>query len=294
MTKQPSSSQPARHKSLENAIWQDSALTEALNNLLETRDKQPTMPEQVKSRAGRVRSFYALAASIMVCIVSLSVYWFGAPEHQDAERPTIARQAERYSAQEAQNIQLSDGSVVAMNRQTDMTFMARVDKREVLLTRGEAFFDVARDESKPFTVKVGEALVTVLGTQFNINRTPNKTWIEVYHGHVEVTLADKKIDLLKGQRVIVTGNSGLQQRFNAEQPSWQTGWLDFSQINLSEAAYLLSRYSNKPVVIEGQQTNMLISGRFKADDTAASLQLIGQLYPLSIQEYPDSFVIRPD
>lgn len=75
---------------------------------------------------------------------------------------------------------LADGTVVKMNAESRLEFpqVFANGKREVTLI-GEAFFEVARDENKPFVIKTGNITTTVLGTSFNINAYPENDLIEV-------------------------------------------------------------------------------------------------------------------
>ena len=65
-------------------------------------------------------------------------------------------------------IVLADGSQVWINSQSVLEFPSRFTggERRVKL-KGEAYFEVSRNESKPFVVEVEDKEVRVLGTQFN-------------------------------------------------------------------------------------------------------------------------------
>ena len=67
-------------------------------------------------------------------------------------------------------IVLADGTRVWLNSATKLIFPQNFTgkERRVMLS-GEAFFDVARDESKPFIVETSRMDVKVLGTRFNVN-----------------------------------------------------------------------------------------------------------------------------
>lgn len=69
----------------------------------------------------------------------------------------------------ANTVLLSDGSKIRLNASTRFKYPTQFngDKREVYL-EGEAFFEVARNESKPFVVKLKNQSITVLGTTFNV------------------------------------------------------------------------------------------------------------------------------
>lgn len=67
-------------------------------------------------------------------------------------------------------LKLSDGTHVWLNSESELIYPTSFegDKREVVL-KGEAFFDVTRDESKPFIVENNQMKIKVLGTSFNVS-----------------------------------------------------------------------------------------------------------------------------
>lgn len=77
-------------------------------------------------------------------------------------------------------VRLADGTRVKLNAGSKIRYPEEFtdSKREVFLT-GEAFFEVTRDEDRPFTVKSGDIETTVLGTSFNIRAYPEQDDIDV-------------------------------------------------------------------------------------------------------------------
>src|SRR5690606_10647404 len=69
-----------------------------------------------------------------------------------------------------------------------VSFSAAKD-RHVQLT-GEAYFEVAKNENKPFLVTSGEQTVKVLGTHFNVNAYADEPSVKttLLEGRVEVSL----------------------------------------------------------------------------------------------------------
>jgi transmembrane sensor len=98
-------------------------------------------------------------------------------------------------------VALSDGSRVSLQPQSTIEFPAGFpdNKREVYL-KGKAFFEVARDERKPFLVHTGEITTKVLGTSFWVNRAPADKAVEVsvVTGKVSVFQKDKENEAASG------------------------------------------------------------------------------------------------
>jgi transmembrane sensor len=123
------------------------------------------------------------------------------------------------SAGEAKQILLPDGTKVWMNADTKIQLRSdfnAVSKRTLRLEFGEAFFQVKRDTSKPFSITTGKITTTVLGTSFNIRSYPEMDTykIAVASGKVKVDFENGKeirnlaAHLTKDQVLSVNGTSG--------------------------------------------------------------------------------------
>ncbi|MCF0072940.1 FecR family protein [Dyadobacter sp. CY261] len=99
---------------------------------------------------------------------------------------------------------LSDGSRVSLQPQSTIRYPADFQnyKREIYL-KGKAFFEVTRDERKPFLVYTGEITTKVLGTSFWINRSQASSDVEVsvVTGKVSVFQKDKEKEANAGDLV---------------------------------------------------------------------------------------------
>src|SRR5436190_2843276 len=107
------------------------------------------------------------------------------------------------------SINLPDGSKVWLNGDSKITYVGDFGNktREVYLS-GEAFFDVAKDKTKPFIIHTRTISLKVLGTAFNVRSYDNEKETEtaLVHGSIEVTLLnspDKKILLKPGEKLLV-------------------------------------------------------------------------------------------
>jgi len=72
-------------------------------------------------------------------------------------------------------VELSDGTNVWLNAASSLRYPVAFEgeERKVFLT-GEAYFDVAKDADKPFTVITGKSYIRVLGTEFNVRSYPGE------------------------------------------------------------------------------------------------------------------------
>lgn len=273
---------------LKQAIWQDAALTEALK-MLDTSTKIAA-PTHIK--ANTHTNFWlwgsALAASIIMAVVGVATL---SPEVSPTTATFIATQ--QFTATKATDITLSDGSEVALNTQTNLQFHENDKTRQAILSKGEAYFAVQRDEQRPFTIDTGNATVSVLGTAFNIDKTLSGTTIDVFHGKVAVTTRDnsQRVELVKGQRARVDAKQIIVTTFKEQQPDWQLGWLDLENVTINDAIFQLNRYTDKPLVLSNVDADLRVSGRFKTADVLGAASLIAQLNQLEVNQFDDSIVL---
>jgi transmembrane sensor len=73
---------------------------------------------------------------------------------------------------------LSDGTMVWLNSETSLRYPVQfTGKNRIVELEGEAFFEVARDDKRPFKVITGEQVLEVLGTSFNLSSYPDEDFV---------------------------------------------------------------------------------------------------------------------
>ena len=115
-------------------------------------------------------------------------------------------------------VSLPDGSQVWLNAGSRLDYNNSIFNqtlREVNLS-GEAYFDIAHMEGKPFIVRSGNMRIRVLGTKFNVKAYPEEQNIEtsLIKGSVEITIKDRPDDkyILRPNEKLVVSNEGLIQK----------------------------------------------------------------------------------
>lgn len=165
------------------------------------------------------------AAGVMVAVAAWFFYWLQPP--LPAKTPTLAENnppSEITTRNGSKTrVQLPDGTRVWLNAGSKLTY----DKgfggtiREVTLI-GEGYFDVVRNEKKPFIIHTAKMDVKVLGTQFNVKSYPNDKTTEaaLIHGSIEVSLKDRpaeKIILKPNEKIVVANRDTLSAAENTLQ-----------------------------------------------------------------------------
>lgn len=93
----------------------------------------------------------------------------------------------RTASGEQRIVYLEDGSKLHLNVATELKVRLRQSVRTVQMVRGQAFFEINSDPSRPFVVTAGDKEITVLGTKFDVLLQGDDTRVTVIEGRVAVT-----------------------------------------------------------------------------------------------------------
>ncbi|HEU4606521.1 MAG TPA: FecR domain-containing protein [Chitinophagaceae bacterium] len=144
---------------------------------------------------------------------------------------------------------LADGSKVWLNAASSLRFpTAFTGKERRVELKGEGYFEVAHDETRPFHVDVNDMDVQVLGTHFNINSYSDEDAVRttLLEGAVKVSRGGKEQLLRPGQQaVIAEGSSEIALEKNQDMDrviSWKNGLFDFENDPLPVVMRQLSRW----------------------------------------------------
>lgn len=142
-------------------------------------------------------------------------------------------------------IVLSDGTRIWMNAESELVYPAHFtgNQRKVTL-KGEAYFEVARNTDCPFYVTIGDMVVKVLGTSFNVSAYPgDKRHTTLVEGSVAVTWHQQEVTVRPGQQAIES-NEGLQvKKVNVmNYVGWKERRFIYKEQNLSEVLKELERW----------------------------------------------------
>lgn len=166
-------------------------------------------------------------------------------------------------------VTMPDGSTIWLNGGARLEYDAGfTENRQCRLTEGEAFFDVAPDMARPFTVRTSRLSITVLGTSFNVAAYSQlqKEKITVSGGKVQVQDDSACNVMLQANEEIVYNNGRrfVKQAANGQQTdSWRNGEFYLTNISLEELAIRLEQiYGYKVVFANKGLKNCVNSLRF--------------------------------
>jgi transmembrane sensor len=201
---------------------------------------------------------------------------------------------------------LKDGSNITLNTASAVRVDLTPAERHVDLERGEAFFVVAKDPSRPFVVKAGNKRIVAVGTQFSVRRDGDDVRVVVTEGTVRLEtvsrnrLREPAPGIQPGPSISdfapvaaamiarATGGDLLVQNSSMAEVeaalSWRNGYLTFHETTLTEAVEEFNRYNTQKISIEDPLVGAIrISGTFRPTNHEAFVRLLQEAYGIRAQ-----------
>ncbi|MFH2094435.1 MAG: FecR domain-containing protein [Bacteroidota bacterium] len=215
------------------------------------------------------------------------------------DRVTVSALADVTSAN------LPDGSVVLLNNEAVIRYDADFsgDTREIDL-EGQAFFDVSRDESKPFIIHAGGATVEVLGTSFSVDAAENSeiTTVFVESGKVKfypVSRGDSDTAMLvlgPGEKGIFNRKSGSMEKLTpdfSDDLFWANGTLVFDDADISKVLEVLRLHYRADISLLNEKINdCRLTATFINDPIDVVLGVIAESFGLTLSRQDNLWVLN--
>ncbi len=168
---------------------------------------------------------------------------------------------------EFHRVTLADGSSLSLNTNSKVRVYYSDSERKVELLRGEAQFDVAHDDSRPFLVMAGDTVVRDVGTVFDVRlRSSSSVDVLVSEGVVAInpparaTVTAGHMALVRNGKITTFPVNDITRRM-----AWLDGKLVFDGQTLLEAVTEFNRYNRQRLVISDPSiASKKIGGAFKS------------------------------
>lgn len=262
--------------------------------ITESENKLTKIPT-IKTRLDR--RILQIAASVVI-IIGLGYLSYNLINSDSNQPQDVAVLTESTERGERVQIELPDGSKVHLNSESTIFYPENFDKKErkVQLT-GEAFFEVARDEKRPFIVRSGEITTTVLGTKFNVSNRSNNVFVTLESGKVKVSLINSEGEffLIPGEQFSFDISTGIARKTRVKTSlftDWRNGILQFNEINFAEAIQKLENWYN--VKIECNSEELLyrnIRGKYANEELKTVLEDLEFMFDFNYEFVNDSAIL---
>lgn len=177
---------------------------------------------------------------------------------------------------ERDTVTLDDGTTVIMNVNSELRYAQSSTKRSVEL-EGMAYFDVARDESKPFVIVAGEGEVTVLGTKFTVENIEDRERIcvSVNEGKVKFEVGDHSVQLMANDIALWTedGHIRVDRKESHDNSSWLNDYITLSDASLDDVMDKLLRHYPEIIGVkdESQPDTIRVTTTFDSQSLSSVL-----------------------
>lgn len=197
---------------------------------------------------------------------------------------------------ETREVALNDGSRLTLGGATTLRVRMTRAQRDVTLVDGEASFDVAHLENRPFVVAAADREVRVLGTEFNILSHDQRLAVTVRRGLVLVSGGrDGAVRLAKGEQLTRTKGSAASLVLTTDPDAafaWKSGKLVYRQTPLVEVVADLNRYVATPIRVDPSAASVKVSGVLLVDEEAAMIRRLELFAPIVSQRSGGEIVLK--
>jgi transmembrane sensor len=284
----------------EAAVVDLSAMWSALDDLATQREPATPTPAQFQgtTAAGkntpktRSRWWWVGGAAIAAGLAAV----VGVHNWQKDRSPEIpvARYETEVGAQ--RTIALSDGSTLQLNTNSSVAIRYTPAERKVDLLRGEAFFAVAKDSSRPFFVTTDGVEARAVGTAFTVRRRELETELIVTEGRVKFSPTDRRdlaADVDAGKLAVCRAQAAepiqvqpLDDAALTRELAWKAGRLILRpDMPLSEAAAEFNRYHHRQLVVRDAETGAVpVGGAFEIANLDGFVRMLETSFDITVVE----------
>lgn len=211
----------------------------------------------IPMRRSRTRIYGIAATVVLLVVAALFIVLPGDTPGVDKGKIFASTHSE------VKQLDLPDGSHVTLNSESKLEMPADFnDEVRRVKLEGEAFFDIARNEEKPFIIEVMGTETRVLGTSFTISAYPatQQVMVSVVTGHVEFSPigSDAKIDLTPNQAGrfdLKTNKLSRMETAASDDAAWQDGKYVFRKVPFGIALERLEKHYDLEFVVSPDLEN---------------------------------------
>lgn len=207
-----------------------------------------------------------IAAAILLALIIGGVYLYTLTDKNEQYNTIFVPAGQRI------NLILSDNTNLWLNANTTFRYPTKFSKetRTVYLD-GEAYFEVSKNERKPFVVKTDEGDIHVTGTSFNVEAYAKYNTFEtsLFEGGVDIYNEGIKLTSLRPNEKATVQNNNLviSEIINTDKYLWRQGLIAFNDTKLDEILLSLEKYFDVNIYINSKNLPQhTYTGKFRQSD----------------------------
>lgn len=204
-------------------------------------------------------------AALLVIAFTTAYFWFD--KSGDAAATSVVSTLQGQMA----NVTLPDGTRVWLNSNTTLEYPTSfADGKRNVQIAGEAYFEVTRDEARPFVVQTTRTQVEVLGTKFYVEDYSNSDRVEtaLIEGSVLVTSGNSTLKLKPSFKAVLrNGQMVVEKIADFDTYRWREGLICFKSKPFAEILREFEKYYGMKIVIANDKvSNPALTGKFRLAD----------------------------
>ncbi len=259
--------------------------------------------ERARNSSPVATSRFIAFAAIAAVVAASVLLWASGRLPSGASR----EQVEVYEtiAAEHRDIALPDGSMIVVGAKSAVSVRFSAERRLVALLHGEAWFQVARDVTRPFSVSAGGGIITAVGTAFNVRRDAEEVVVTVTEGRVDVVQPPTSArgdsskpmtaTVVAGQELSysVRGQLGEVKRADpGVAAAWREGRLEYRREQLRKVIPDVNRYLRKEiVVVDPEIGDYIFTGTVFQTHADGWIRGLEEIYPVEVANTGDNRIL---
>jgi transmembrane sensor len=240
--------------------------------------------------AGRFKGrWWVAAAAAAVILLTAGIWMLFSPHGPEGRKLAFLDKSDSIntvttSRGETRQIVLSDGSCIQLNAGTVISYPRRFsgNTRDIKMIKGEAFFQIAANPAKPFTVTVGQSKTMVLGTSFDIRAygPEESVRISLLSGKIAVTpgKGDTTSILTPHQSISIDKRSGTSSTSHFDNDydvaAWKEGAIHFKDASFAEIAFEIGNKYNIDLTNISSKQKWSYTGLFRNSSLQEAIETI--------------------
>ncbi|WP_276482556.1 FecR domain-containing protein [Paraflavitalea pollutisoli] len=245
----------------------------------------------------RIGPRMAVAASIGLLVIATVGWWLSARQVA-APSPNALTEQQATGADNSKQITMPDGSAITLHHNSAIQYAGAFGTtHRHLQLQGEAFFEVVPDSTRPFTIRIADVTIKVVGTAFNVKDiTPSgNIEVQVLSGVVNMITDQQQISVRKGQSGTYDASRKslrLSDTVDINSMSYATHSFEFDNVPLREVYASLGKTFNRQFRFEDPATgDCRVTARFDQRSLEYILQIIDATLNLHSSQQGNTIVI---
>lgn len=192
------------------------------------------------------------------------------------------------------DVTLEDGSRVTLDTASRVRLAYSARERRLILLAGQARFDVAKHQPRPFIVEAAGQQVTAHGTAFDVRLERAETRVALIEGRVTVAGRGRAVAMQPGE-LLVAGARGMALKRDpgavAAITSWNEGLVVAQNQPLGQVVAEMNRYARHPLRVAGPAAAIRVSGAFRAGATESFAEALTLGFPVRAERAADGAIL---